>query len=99
MILADAVVHTCIVGHLALIVAVLCAQGSQIPALEVPEDWPALTVLVEAYRLALLLETVTACVRARDLLMHALLAALNWDAVVVFGAAVANAGLVLLSDG
>ena len=31
--------------------------------------------------------------------MHALLAALNWDAVVVFGATVANAGLVLLSDG
>ena len=31
--------------------------------------------------------------------MHALLAALNWDAVVEFGATVANAGLVLLSDG
>ncbi len=99
MILADAVVHTCIVRHLALIVAVLSAQGSQIPALEVPKDWHALTVLVDAHLLTCLLETVTACVRARDLLMHALLAALNWDAVVVFGATVANAGLVLLSDG
>ena len=99
MILTDAVVHTCIVGHLALIVAVLCAQGSQIPALEIPENGHAMTVLVEAHLLTLLLETVTACVRARDLLTHALFAALNWDAVVVFGATVANAGLVLLSDG